>query len=102
MASHHSCRRGGRNVAKQLLLCFSLSEVPGVGLGHDGWMQRGMGHGRRWLWRSELSPTARHAVSFPLCLPNFYEYSFCDGGSLMNSAQFSREKQPGFNSGLRT
>lgn len=71
----------GRNVAKQLLLCVSLSESPGVDSGHDGWMEgeRRLG-GTRWPRSGELSAPPGPAVGRPLRLPNFYESVFCGPG----------------------
>lgn len=46
-------------------------------------------------------PRGMKSASFSAC-QTFMNIPFVARGSLMNSAQFSREKQPGFNNGLRT
>lgn len=46
-------------------------------------------------------PQGTQSASLSAC-QTFMNIPFVMGESLMNSAQFSREKQPGFNNGLRT
>lgn len=46
-------------------------------------------------------PRGMQSAPFSAC-QTFMNIPFVARGSLMNSAQFSRERQPGFNNGLRT
>lgn len=79
MASR-SCRRGVEMLPNSCCFVFPYQKSHRSGLGArrmDG--ERDEARKKKSGGGANCHPPQGTPVRFPICLPNFYEYSFCDG-----------------------